>query len=988
MTEKTPTVFSRQSFADQLAVLFTLLVLTLYYFAPIFVEPSPRFRGESDTYFAFSDQKNDQETVLSHLVEDLLKALETNDLERYIKLWSPSSPAYGELRERMQKQMATNKFAFGKPLFSEIVINLDKASLLLTVDLRTSGLADDKPLNQRVFYRFSFVREEGVWTIWRQTDAQRDLALALTQAKTEEERAILLEQQDALVNVYLTQDLIDQGKREFYENPKQAAIAFRLSYEVAKLLDLRQSTPATRATVANTLHNLANVARAMGNYGRVLEYEEQALALSPTNDLKVEAFINIGITHALLNNYKVSLEFLQRALDSAKAIANEAKRNRLIGLIYDSMGNVRSLQREFEASLADYRNSLDHRKDPLERAETLVNMGIVLQRQGDLNGAEEQYRASLAIVEGKNAIVTTDVLTNLASVQLAKENYDDSVRNARRASELARQIGMPELQWRSSLIEGKVHRMLRDANEARRALGESISVIESMRGLVGGSEERQRFFEEKAEAYYFMIDLLMAEKKDREAFHYVERSKAKVLLDVLSSGRGLLNRFMNDEEQRQEQSFQIQLATINENIRQAQVNASVSQSTLSSLLDQRRNISERYSNFVASLDAKYPLMKAQRGEAPTIELDETAQLLPDDKGALLEFSVGDDKTHLYVITKKPNEPAVTLSTYQIDIKRESLKKLVEALRTEIDKEGSGFRRPASELYMLLMGRAQKELAGKKTLTIVPDGPLWELPFQALQVMDHYLIENTTIVYAPSLTALREMSRQRSINQPTGSLFAMVNPEISSEVTKRVQALRRDTTLDPLPDPTKQIDSLRKIYGGESRSVFYRGVDASEKRFRDEAGSYQILYLFTHGVLDNENPLRSYVILTSTRTSTDEEDGILEAAELMRINLKADLVILSACNTARGHFGAGEGMIGLAWAVFMAGCPTVVVSQWRVPAASTRELMVEFHRILARDNKQSVRRTSKAEALKRASLFTKRSKPHPLYWAGFVLIGAP
>lgn len=126
------------------------------------------------------------------------------------------------------------------------------------------------------------------------------------------------------MNVYLIHDLIDLGKREFYENPKQAITAFRVSYEVAQLLDRKQSTPATKATVASTLHNLANVERAMGDYGKVVEYEEKALAISPSDEQKTESFINIGITHALQNNYGVALKFLNSALESAKRI-NQAQ---------------------------------------------------------------------------------------------------------------------------------------------------------------------------------------------------------------------------------------------------------------------------------------------------------------------------------------------------------------------------------------------------------------------------------------------------------------------------------------------------------------------------------------------------------------------------------------------------------------------------------------------------------------------------------------
>ena len=114
-----------------------------------------------------------------------------------------------------------------------------------------------------------------------------------------------------------------------------------------------------------------------------------------------------------------------------------------------------------------------------------------------------------------------------------------------------------------------------------------------------------------------------------------------------------------------------------------------------------------------------------------------------------------------------------------------------------------------------------------------------------------------------------------------------------------------------------------------------------------------------------------------------EDGLLEAWELKDLDLKADMVILSACDTARGKISNGEGMIGMTWASFIAGAPTTVATQWKVESSSTTDLMLEFHRGLL-----SKPRISKAEALRRASLKLMKMPKyrHPSYWAGFVLVG--
>jgi CHAT domain-containing protein len=130
------------------------------------------------------------------------------------------------------------------------------------------------------------------------------------------------------------------------------------------------------------------------------------------------------------------------------------------------------------------------------------------------------------------------------------------------------------------------------------------------------------------------------------------------------------------------------------------------------------------------------------------------------------------------------------------------------------------------------------------------------------------------------------------------------------------------------------------------------------------------------------------VLLSQEAGNANEDGLLEAWEIMKLDLKADIVVLSACETARGRVAAGEGVIGLTWALFIAGTPTTVVSQWKVESASTTELMVEFHGNLRSHFKPGGQQLGPALALREAALklLKNRRYSHPFYWAGFVVVG--
>src|SRR5215204_310875 len=169
--------------------------------------------------------------------------------------------------------------------------------------------------------------------------------------------------------------------------------------------------------------------------------------------------------------------------------------------------------------------------------------------------------------------------------------------------------------------------------------------------------------------------------------------------------------------------------------------------------------------------------------------------------------------------------------------------------------------------------------------------------------------------------------------------------------------------------------------GVSLKRDYTGAEAREGRFKSEAGQARILHFASHGRVDNDSPMYSHLALAAGDTN---EDGLLEAWELTRLDLKADLALLSGCKPARGRGAGGEGMIGLSCAMFIAGVPSLVVSQWKVESAGTIELMVSFHRGLI----SPTTKLTKSEALRQAALKLLKNPEtsHPFYWAGFVLVG--
>ena len=366
--------------------------------------------------------------------------------------------------------------------------------------------------------------------------------------------------------------------------------------------------------------------------------------------------------------------------------------------------------------------------------------------------------------------------------------------------------------------------------------------------------------------------------------------------------------------------------------------------------------------------------------------EEARGLVADAQTAVLEYVIDDDRMHVFVLTQAER----TVEAHTVRVPREELSRLVRDFRDRVGRRDPGFKELARRLYDLLLTPVSARLQGRALVAIVPDGVLWELPFQALVSPDgRYVIEDHALFYAPSLSVLREMTAQRGAHETRRpSLLALGNPALDPKAVAQAKETYRDVEFAPLPEAEREVNELRNLYGA-SRSAVWTGNAAQEHRLKAEAGRYDVIHLATHGVLDDTSAMYSRLLLSHAER-TAENDGLLEAWEIAKLELKADLVVLSACQSGRGRIVNGEGVTGLAWAFFLAGCPTTVASLWNVvDAPATRNLMVEFHRRLLAARGEPGVAGSKAEALRRAGLSLLRGGrySHPFYWASFTLVGA-
>jgi CHAT domain-containing protein/Tfp pilus assembly protein PilF len=763
-------------------------------------------------------------------------------------------------------------------------------------------------------------------------------------------------------------------------------------YEKARALSEQLND---QGTLNMALNNIATHYVSQGRYAEALDYLQRSISIveemGADGDRRSLAFKlqNVGTIYRHQGRHDQALVYATRSLKILQEIDDKfgiANLQNNIGVIYKSQGLYDEALNWFDESMRGFK-AIPHSGGV---ARCFNNIGDTNRLRGRPDLAMEPLQESLRLRRAnKDRGGISLTLNNLARLYNDQGEYAEMLEVSRESVSIARDINAREELWAAQERVGRALSGMGKPAEARESFIEAISMIEILRHEVaGGGQQQQSFLEDRLGPWLGLIDLLVSQGEYAEALSFAEQSKARVLLDALQGGGASLRESLSQQEREGEEAARFRLVDLNSQLtselrretpdpaRVAELRASIDRARL------------EYEDFETKLYVAHPELRLKRGEAPVIKPEELAALVPDANTALLEYVVSDKQTYLFTVTKAEAKAAADIRVYALPIRRDDLGKLVEAFRQQLAHRDLGFRAHASRLNELLLKPAAAQLKGKTNIVIAPDGKLWDLTFQALLTSSNrFLIEDAAIAYAPSLTVLREMTKRRKNRDDkpfSATLLALGNPMLGKQTISRAALTLRDGRLNPLPEAEEEVKELRRLYG-ISRSKVYVGAEAREDRVKREAGQARIIHFATHGILNNASPMYSHLVLAE---GGPNEDGLLEAWELMHLDLKADLAVLSACETARGRIGAGEGMIGLSWAMFIAGVPSLVVSQWKVEATGTRDLMVSFHRALMPGKEANNGTPVKSEALRQAALKLMKNPEtrHPFYWAGFVLVG--
>jgi CHAT domain-containing protein len=508
--------------------------------------------------------------------------------------------------------------------------------------------------------------------------------------------------------------------------------------------------------------------------------------------------------------------------------------------------------------------------------------------------------------------------------------------------------------WKAALLLARLHRDEGRPEEERAALELAIDRVETRRNTIDDPRQLAMFFRGASQSYVQLVEHFVDAGDASGAFAAAERLRARALKDLLAEGQHPIV----DEEAAH---FNQRVVDLNRQLLLVQRDGGDATAIRAELRRARGELEESVAR------AARPRIRAADDAPPALTIP--------SETLVVQFVLGEQRATALV--GRNHAGVTTHSAWTIAVDVPTLRRLVGEFVTAVELRSSRYRPAARRLYDLLLRPAFGPQGPRVKLCIIPDGVLWKVPFQALLTPDgDHVLERVPVFYAPSLSVLTMDAKPARRSPPT--VLALGDPELDGVTRKEIYAVHRSADLGRLPDARREVLALRDFYG--SRVTIRTGAVASETALKEQIDRFDVIHVATHGLVDRAAPLYSALLLAGS----DDEDGLLEAREIVTMPIHASLVVLSACDTADGRVDGGEGVIGLSWAVLAAGAPRTIATHWRVSSAAAARLMIAFHRKLARRRAVS----NVAECLREAQLemLHDANFSHPYYWAAFSMIG--
>jgi CHAT domain-containing protein len=485
---------------------------------------------------------------------------------------------------------------------------------------------------------------------------------------------------------------------------------------------------------------------------------------------------------------------------------------------------------------------------------------------------------------------------------------------------------------------------------------------------------------------------------DAIAFHTSERARARSLLELLTEANANIRQGVDPKLLEQERTLQQQLNAL-ERRRYELASRQYTEQQLDEIKQQSQSLLTQLDQLKARIRVTSPRYADLKYPEP-LNLQQIQQQVLDDNTLLLEYSLGEDRSYLWAVTKN------SITSYELP-KRREIEAAAQTFRQSLTPNSAANLETGLPLSQMLLAPVVNQL-GNKRLLIVGDGALQSVPFAALPIPSSpttpLLVQNE-IITLPSASTVAIQRRQLQ-NRSTAAkklaviadpIFALNDSRFSTTPqqipeTLTNSALTRAARNLGLGDSAKVLDRLQYT-GTEAKKILalvpaaqhLQALDFNASRTTatdPNLAQYQIIHLATHGLLDPINPELSGIVLSLYDQKGKSQDGFLRLHDIFNLNLPAELVVLSACETGLGKDVRGEGLVGLTRGFMYAGSRRVVVSLWSVHDVATSEVMAKFYQKMLQEGQNPV------SALRAAQLEMWKSQQWqaPYYWAAFTIQG--
>ncbi|MGD1806723.1 CHAT domain-containing protein [Dapis sp. BLCC M126] len=783
---------------------------------------------------------------------------------------------------------------------------------------------------------------------------------------------------------------------------------------------------------AITLNNLGSVYNDLGEKQIALNYYEQALLLRrQAKDKGGEATTlnNIGTIYDDLGEKKIALNYYEQALPMYQQVRDKGKEAIVlnnIGFVYDDLGEKKIALNYFERSLS-LRRQL---KDKIGEATTLNNIASVYDDLGEKQKALNYYEQALPISKqtGDRRLEATTI-NNIGTVYNSLGEKQIALNYFKQALPTLQQVEDKAGEANTLYNIAKLNRDQGNLTESLTSIEKSIKIIEDLRTKIVAQDLRTSYFATVQDYYQFYIDLVMQlhkqnpnEDYESRALNASERSRARSLLDILAESGADIKTGVDPRLLAQEKQLLQKLNTLDQ---ARQLN------TPGDNPDQLKQQIETLSNQLQQLEVKIkqnsPRYAKLKYPEP-LSAKKIQQQVIDKDTILLQYSLGEYRSYLWLVTQKE------ISSYQLP-KKSEIEELAKQFREEIISL-SLVPETGNKLSEILLSPVANKL-GNKRLLIVGDGILQAIPFAALPLTSpptplllreggniveaensstlaggneggqNYqpLIVNHEIVTLPSSSSISILREQVKGRTPAPKKVAVIADPVFQDNDSRFQTAsqpKKETENNNLTR-MKLSRSLEDFLGlsfnrlegtrQEAEAILALVPDNLERLSLDfdsnlktaidtNLSQYQIIHFATHGLLNETQPELSGLVLSLYDETGKETPGFLQLNEIFNLEMPAELVVLSACETGIGEEIRGEGLVSLTRGFMYAGAKRVVVSLWSVADNSTAQLMEKYYQKILEMDKNPV------EAMRETQLemLSSQQWKAPFYWAPFVVQG--